>query len=133
MKKFADIFLKVVLSLIMVMPIVGALGVFPAPTADLYNNPRAFAFIEALMGSGYINPIMGLVFAVALVSLWTKRVALAAALILPITVNIVAFHLFLDGGLLTPGAVMADVLLALNIYFLWQQRAEYSHLLSQRK
>ena len=133
MKKIIPIALKVLLSLIMVMPIVGALGVFPAPTADLYNNPKAFAFIEALMGSGYINPIMGLVFALALVCLWTKREALAAILILPITVNVVAFHLFLDGGLLTPGAVMADVLLALNVYFLWQQRTEYRTLLAQRK
>jgi acetyl-CoA synthetase len=73
---------------------------------------------------------MGLVFALALVCLWTKREALAAILILPITVNIVAFHLFLDGGLLTPGAVMADALLALNVYFLWQQRAEYRTLLA---
>ena len=133
MKKIIPIALKVLLSLIMVMPIVGALGVFPAPTADLYNNPKAFAFIEALMGSGYINPIMGLVFALALVCLWTKREALAAILILPITVNVVAFHLFLDGGLLTPGAVMADALLALNVYFLWQQRTEYRTLLAQRK
>ena len=123
--------LKVLLSLIMLMPIIGALGIFPAPTADLYNNPRSFAFIEALMGSGYVNPIMGLVFATALVSLWAKREALAAILILPITVNIVAFHLFLDGGLLTPGAIMGNALLLLNGYFLWQNRAAYAPLLKK--
>ena len=131
MKKAMHIALKVLLSLIMLMPIIGALGIFPAPTADLYNNPRSFAFIEALMGSGYVNPIMGLVFATALVSLWAKREALAAILILPITVNIVAFHLFLDGGLLTPGAIMGNALLLLNGYFLWQNRAAYAPLLEK--
>ncbi len=131
MKKAVRIALKVLLSFIMLMPIFGALGVFPAPTADLYNNPKSFAFIEALMGSGYINPIMGLVFAMALISLWTKREALAAILILPITVNIIAFHLFLDGGLFTSGAIMGNALLLLNIYFLWQNRTAYAPLLKK--
>lgn len=133
MEKVINIALKVLLSLIMVMPILGTLGIFPAPTADLYSNPKAFAFIEALMSAGYVNVIMAIVFALALVSLWAKRVALAALLILPLTVNIVGFHAFLDGGLLTPGAVMGDVLLALNIYFLYQQRNVYRTLLVGQK
>lgn len=133
MKKITDIVLRVLLSFLMIMPILGALGIFPAPTADLYSNPKSFAFIEALMSSGYINAIMAFVFALALVSLWTKRTALAALLILPLTVNIVAFHLFLDGGLFIPGAVMADVLLVLNGYFLYQQRNVYRALLSKQK
>ncbi len=133
MKKIANILLKVLLSLLMLMPIVGALGVFPAPTADLYTNPKAFAFIEVLMSSGYINPIMAIVFALALVALWTKREALAALLILPLTVNIVAFHLFLDGGLFTSGSIPADVLLLLNVYFLWAYRTAYLPLLAARK
>lgn len=133
MKKVINIVLKVLLSLIMVMPILGTLGIFPAPTADLYNNPKAFAFIEALMSVGYINAVMAIVFALALASLWTKRVALAALLILPLTVNIVGFHAFLDGGLLTPGAVMGNTLLALNLYFLYQQRGVYRTLLNGQK
>lgn len=133
MHKAIDIFLKVLLSLIMIMPILGTLGIFPAPTADLYNTPEAFAFIQTLMGAWYINAIMAIVFAIALVSLWTKRVALAALLILPLTVNIVAFHVFLDGGFFTAGALMGNVLGALNIYFLWQQRARYLPLFAPHK
>lgn len=133
MKNPINTVLKVLLSLIMVMPILGTLGIFPAPTADLYGNPKAFAFIEALMNSGYINAIMAIVFALALVCLWTKRTALAALLILPLTVNIVAFHLFLDGGLFTPGSIMADILLVLNAYFFYQQRNAYRTLLSKQK
>ena len=72
------------------------------------------------------------VHAVALACLWTRRTALAALLILPITVNVVAFHAFLDGGLLLPGAILGNVMLLINAYFLWQHRNEYRPLLDRR-
>jgi len=133
MKKFGNVFLKIVFSLILVMPILGALHVFPAPTPDMYNNPQSFAFIRMLMDSAmYIDYIMAIVFAVSLVLMWTKRVALAALLVLPITVNIVAFHMFLDGGLFTSGSIPGVIFAALNVYFLWQQRASYSQLFAKK-
>jgi glycerol-3-phosphate acyltransferase PlsY len=92
------------------------------PTAEMYNNPEAFAFIQMMMNSGYLNYAILIVFLVSVVCLWTGRVALASLLILPVTVNIVAFHAFLDGGLLVPGAIMGNILLLLNVYFLWQSR-----------
>ncbi len=119
---------KVALSLLLIMPILGALGIFPAPTADMYSNPEAFAFISALYAGGYIIYINAVVFAIALVCLWRGRAGLAALLILPITINIVAFHAFLDGGLLTGGALMGNLMLLLNIYFLYQHRAQYRPL-----
>ena len=131
MKKALDIVLKVVLSLILVTPILGLTGLFPPPTQDLYNTPEAFAFIQ-MMGEGrYISIIMAVVHVVALVCLWTRRTGLAALLILPITVNVVAFHAFLDGGLLTGGAVLGNIMLLINAYFLWQHRREYGPLLAQ--
>lgn len=133
MKKIIDIVLKVLLSLLIVTPILGVTGIFPAPTADMYTTPEAFAFISAIMGSGYITETMALVFIIAIGALWTKRVALAALLILPLTVNIVGFHLFLDGGLFTAGSIMADILLLLNGYFLYQQRAVYHVLFAPKK
>lgn len=132
MKNIPHIIAKVLLTPICVMPIFGALGVFPAPTADLYNTPEAFTFIETIMSAGYINPIMAVVFLLALIALWTKREALTALLLLPLTVNIVAFHLMLDGGLFTAGAIMGNVLLVLNGYFLWQHRAQYKGLITPR-
>ena len=41
MRKSVDIALKIVFSLILVLPILGLLGVFPPPTQDLYNTPEA--------------------------------------------------------------------------------------------
>lgn len=130
MKKTIDIVLKAVLSLILVLPILGLVGIFPPPTQDLYNTPQAFAFIETITEGRYISIIMALVHVVALVCLWTRRTALAALLILPITVNVVAFHAFLDGGLLTGGAVLGNIMLLINVYFLWQHRREYAPLLA---
>jgi hypothetical protein len=74
---------------------------------------------------------MAVVHVVALACLWTRRTGLAALRILPITVNVVAFHAFLDGGLLTAGAVLANITLLINAYFLWQHRREYAPLLAQ--
>jgi hypothetical protein len=131
MRKAVDIALKVVLSLILVLPILGTLGVFPPPTPDLYNTPEAFAFIETITQGRYINIMMVVVHVIALFCLWTRRTALAALLILPITLNVVAFHLVLDGGLMTAGAVLGNIMLLINAYFLWQHRHEYAPLLAQ--
>ena len=129
MPKILAFIAKILLSLICITPILGALHLFPEPTADLYNTPEAFAFIQALMSSGYLNPIMAIVFGLAFLCLWTKREAIAALLLLPLTVNIVAFHWFLDGGPFTAGAIMGNLLLVLNLFFLWQHRGVYRPLL----
>ncbi len=130
MKKYLNLVLKGMLSLLLVSPILGTLGLFPAPTREMYTNDQAFTFINALMSSGYIMVIMAICFLVAIILLWTKRTAAAALLILPFTVNIVGFHLMLDGGLFTAGAIMGNVLLILNAYFLWQHRATYKQLIA---
>jgi hypothetical protein len=106
-------------------PGIGTTGATP----ELYNTPEAFAFIRTLDQGRYITIIMALVHVAALICLWTRRTALAALLILPITVNVVAFHAFLDGGLLTPGAVLGNIMLLINAYLLWQCRREYQPLL----
>lgn len=126
--KIVNIILKVLLCLLIVTPILGATGLFPAPTANLYNTPQAFSFIEMLFQGRYVVYIMAAVFAAAIVLIIMSRTALAALLILPITVNIIGFHAFLDGGLLTPGAIMGNILLVLNLYFLWISRKIYAPL-----
>ncbi len=133
MKKYIHIILKIVLSLVLISPVLGILGVFPPPTRDLYNTDIAFSFIEMLTEVGYVNYIMALVFILALIALWTRREALAALLILPVTVNIVGFHAFIDGGLFTAGAIMGNALFLINLYFLWKNRSEYKPLLSGKK
>lgn len=128
MKNTIDTILKVILSLIIVIPILGQAGVFPAPTAEMYNNAEAYAFIKMLMDGGYVMYIMSVVLMLAIYFIWTKRAPLAMLLILPITVNVVAFHAVLDGGLFTGGAMLGNVMAAINLYFLWQYRNNYRSL-----
>lgn len=131
MKRAIDIVLKVVLSLILLLPILGTFAVLPQPTEDLYNTPEAFQFIVTLQETRYINIMMSVVHIIALFCLWTRRTALAALLILPITLNVIGFHLVLDGGLLTAGAVLGNIMLLINAYFLWTRRREYAPLWAQ--
>ncbi len=132
MKKYGHIALKVLMTLLLVSPILGTLGIFPAPTADMYLTAIAFDFITLLMGS-YIMWWIAITCSLTIISLWTKREALAALLILPVTANIIGFHAFFDGGLLTGGAIMGNMLLVINIYFLWVYRAQYQTVLNARK
>jgi hypothetical protein len=129
MKKYLHIFLKVTLSLIMLMPVVGATGMLGEATRDLYNSDEAFAFIEALVAVMYINYMMAVVLVLALIALWTRREALAGLLILPISLNVVAFHLVLDGGLFTAGALLGNIMLLINLYLIWVNRSVYRPLI----
>jgi len=132
MKKVGHIALKVLFSLFLLLMVVGALNVMPAPTRDLYNTDLAFDFIKTLMSVGYINIIMGIVSALALISLWIKREALAGVLMLPISVNVFAFHAFIDGGIFTAGAIMANTFFLFNLYIIFKYRSAYKDLFAKR-
>ena len=129
--KIINIICKVLFGLIIAMPMIGALGVFPPPTPDLYNTAEAYDFIIALTNVGYITAIMAVVCFASIVLMFTNRMALVALLMLPITVNVVAFHAVIDGGLFTAGASLGNLMLILNVYFLWQNRAKYKVLLEK--
>jgi len=132
MKKILDIIAKVLFSLILIMPILGVLGIFPPPTRDLYNTDEAFAFIQMLNDASYIMYMLVAVHIVAVIALWTRREALAAWLVAPITANIVGFHAFLDGGIFTVGSIMVHVMLFLHLYLLWRYRDSYRTLITPR-
>lgn len=131
MGKIIDIGLRVIFSLILLLPILGLTGIFPKPTSDLYNTQQAFAFIEILNSAIYILYMMAVVHLIAIFCLWTKRVALASILVLPITFNVVGFHLFLDGGLLTGGAILGNIMLLINLYLVWKHRSIYKSLIAK--
>lgn len=126
--KALRITLRVLLSLLCLIPILGTLGVFPAPTADLYT-PSGWAFMSALMASGYIMPALGITFFAVFVLTVSNRMALAAILLAPITVNVISFHAFVDTGLFSPSSIMGVLLLIINAFFLWDNRAKYKALI----
>jgi hypothetical protein len=127
MTKYFNIFLKVLLSLILIIPILGALKLIPGATRDLYNTDAAFNFIK-MITSNYLSFGIAITTALTIVSMWSGRVALAMLLLLPITTNVIGFHLFLDGGLFTAGAQMGNVMALIQAYFVWKYRGEYTQL-----
>jgi hypothetical protein len=131
MKKIMHCIVKILFTLLLVSPILGALGVFPAPTAEMYTNLEAFEFIQAMMNSGYLMVFMTITHLLALVALWTKREALAAALELPIALNIIGFHAYLDGGIFKAGAIMGNVLFIIILYIIYVRRSSFTQLFSK--
>lgn len=122
MKKYIHIVAKFLFSLIIILPIVGLTGALGEPTRELYNTDQAYNFILALTDVAYINYMMAVVHIIALFALWTKREALGALLVLPISLNVVGFHMMIDGGLFTAGALMGNIMLAINLYLLYKNR-----------
>ncbi len=126
---------KVLFSLIILLPVASLVGLLLGfdidPKREYYYTDEAFEFIKVLMAAGYITAINAVVFAVSLYLIWTKRVALAAVLVFPITVNVVAFHLFLDAGLLTGGAALGNLMLIINLYFFWYHKEQYRNVLAK--
>ena len=105
----------------------GFLGFIPQPPPPAAGG----AFLGALVGSGYL---MGLVKAVEVVVgaalLAGLFVPLALIVLLPITVNIALYHLFLDPSM--PGVVVGVLVLALNAFLIWAYRAYYAPMKTAR-
>ena len=86
-------------------------------------------FAEALFKTGYMFPmIMGTQLLVGILLLLNRFVPLALALIAPVLVNIIAFHLFLAPSGIVPGAV----LLVLELYLAWAYRKAFRPMLGFR-
>jgi len=91
--------------------------------------PRAAAFAGALFASGYLFPLLkGIEVVAGLLLLSGRFVTLTLAVLAPIVVNIVGFHLFLaPAGLPVPLAVLAA-----ELYLAWTYRAAYAPMLRAR-
>jgi hypothetical protein len=98
--------------------LVGLQPIFP-------TSPKAME----LLGSGYLLAMEKTVEVLAGVLLIVRRfVPLALAMLLPLVVNILAFHLFVDHALLP----LAIVVTVLEVYLLWVQREHLRGLLVSR-
>jgi uncharacterized membrane protein YphA (DoxX/SURF4 family) len=97
----------------------------PAPPSP----PRAASFAGALFASGYLFPLLKTTEVIAGLLLLSKRfVPLALAVLAPIVINIVGFHLVLAPS----GAPLALVLLAAELYLAWSYRAAFAPMLHAR-
>jgi uncharacterized membrane protein YphA (DoxX/SURF4 family) len=89
----------------------------------------ALAFFGALMKTGYMVPlIFGTQTLGGALLLLNRFVPLALALLAPVIVNIMSFHLFLAPS----GLPLACVVLALELYLAWSYRKVYLPMLAMR-
>jgi uncharacterized membrane protein YphA (DoxX/SURF4 family) len=103
------------------------LNKMPQPKTPMPEGAANFA--GALMNSGYMMQlVMGTQFTVGLLLLINRFVPLALALIMPIIVGIVTFHVFLEPA----GIGMAIFVLVLELFLAWSYRSAYRPMLQFR-
>jgi uncharacterized membrane protein YphA (DoxX/SURF4 family) len=105
----------------------GFLNFIPQPKTPMPDG--AVAFVGALLKTGYMFPlIMGTQLIVGTLLLLNRFVPLALALLAPIIVGIVTFHLFLAPSGMGP----AVVVLVLELYLAWAYRRAFRPMLALR-
>ena len=104
--------IQIILGLYLVfITIAGVFQLLPPPAF----NEAGTAFLNALFATGYVLYLMQIVFFLAgLMFIFNKWSAFGAVLLAPITVNILAFHIFLD----FMGWWMALIFAILNAYLI---------------
>jgi len=131
MKRFVAPALRVFLGLIFVASsVAGIFQLVPPPTN---YPPAALAFAGALVGSGYMIVAVWTVQLVSgvalLLNLWTP---LFLVVLVPITVNIMLFHLFLTPQAMLSAGAPGIVAFLLNVALLWLYRGYYTRMLTFR-
>ena len=120
-----SMFTKIVRILLGIILIVFGLNKFMGfiPLPDLPE--KAGAFMSSLGDTGYVLPIVGtLEIAIGVMLLLKKWVAFALIVLVPISLNILLFHLFLD----IPGVSLALLIVVLNGILIYKHWPQYKSL-----
>jgi hypothetical protein len=106
-------FLEVILGLVLI--VFGANGFLQFMTPPQFNS-AASDFLGALFATGYIFPLMSIIWIIAgILLLIHKARAFAVILIFPISINLMLFHLALDSAQI----VIPLVVFLINVYLIW--------------
>ncbi len=105
----------------------GFLNFIPQPKTPMPEG--AITFAGALMKTGYMMPLVaGTQVLVGLLLVLNRFVPLALALIAPIIVGIITFHIFLAPSTIVPGVVV----LLLELYLAWAYRSTFGPMLAMK-
>lgn len=126
--RFIPVIARVLLGLLFfITGLNGFLNFIPQPKDPMSEG--AMALMGGFMKSGYMLPlIMGTQLISGVLLLVNRFVPLALALLAPVVVNILAFHIFLAPS----GLVIAIVVMALELYLAWSYRTAYRPMLAMR-
>ena len=88
-------------------------------------SPEAADFLSSLAATGYVLTIIAIFeILIGLMLLFKKWVPFALVLLVPLSLNILLFHLFLD----VPSIGSAILVVVLNAIFIYKHRRKYSPL-----
>ncbi|HZH69475.1 MAG TPA: DoxX family membrane protein [Flavobacteriaceae bacterium] len=114
--------LRLLLALILI--VIGLnkfLDFIPAP--EIPEN--ASEFMASLKAAGYVMPVIGIVeIGIGLLLILNRWVAFALLALVPISINVLLYHLFLD----IPNIGIAFVVVAINIILIYKMWARYKPL-----
>ena len=123
MKRAKNIFQRLFGLLLIVFVGMDVFGWEPPPIA-----PQAQPLWDAIVKTGYIMPLVILVYGITGIAFILDRfAALAGILLVPVSLNIFLFHLFLN-----PSSIpFAATFLVCNALLLYKHWDSYSHLLKE--
>jgi len=124
--RFVPAILRVLLGLMfLVFGLNGFLNFMPVPRdipQDILN------VTGALIQAGYMNVVSGAEVLIALLLLTNRFVPLALALLAPIVVGILTFHIAMQPATIGPGMVVA----VMELYLAWAYRGAFKPMLRAR-
>lgn len=104
----------------------GFMGLFKLMPQPKDLPPAVSEFMGAMMNTHYFFPLLFVTqLLVGLLLLLNLFVPLALVLIMPVLVNIILYHIFLQPSGIVPGAI----LMALELYLAWVYRRAYCPML----
>jgi len=129
--------IRILTGLLFIAIFASKFGFLPsAVTMESMFTSEGWAFISAINSNGYLFPAIGIISLISgLAFLANRYVALAAIILLPITVNFVLFHIFLGFRINSIFSFffiresVAFIFLALNVYMLYSERKKFTALL----
>lgn len=121
--RYVTIILRILLGLIfLVFGLNGFLNFIPAPK----DMPQELmSVMGALMKAGYMTVVSGAEVFIAVMLLTNRFVPLALALLAPIIVGILTFHIAMQPGTIVPGIVV----LLMELYLAWVYRGAFRPML----
>ena len=100
----------------------GFLNFIPVPK-DI--PPEIMNVMGALMNAGYMTVVSGAEVLIAVMLLTNRFVPLALALLAPIVIGIITYHIAMDPKTIGPGIVV----LAMELYLAWAHRGAFRPML----
>jgi hypothetical protein len=98
---------------------------------ELPEGTPAWHFMQAFVPTGYVKFVKIFEFVGALVVMVPRLRNLGLLLLGPVIINIIAFHVFVDGDAMhIVKNWMLDVIIVCALYLLWDARAKFSALVN---